>query len=173
MPSSPSLLAEQGKQAFASGKFAEAAECFSLAATQYQATSDACNAAEMNNNLSVALLKLGKARQALDAAAHTDKVFEQAGDVRRQGMALGNQAAALEMLGERNEALALYERSAALLAQAGEDELRSIVLQSIAILKLRRGQWMEAALSMIGAIEANPRPNLLQRLLRLLLRLIS
>lgn len=146
---------------------------FSEAAAKYQSASDACNAAEMHNNLSVALLKLGKAQEALDAVAGTDKIFEQAGDIRRQGMALGNQAAALEALGRLNEALQAYEHSAVLLAQAGENELRAIVLQSIAILKLRRGKWMEAAVSMIGAIETAPRPNLLQRLLRFLLRWLA
>lgn len=173
MKSSASLLAEQGKQAFSDSKFAEAAHLFSEAAAEYQAASDACSAAEMRNNLSVALLKLGKAREALDAAAGSDKIFEQAGDIRRQGMALGNQAAALEAVGRLNEALQAYERSAVLLAQGGENELRAIVLQSIAILKLRRGKWMEAAVSMIGAIETTPRPSLLQRLLRFLLRLIA
>jgi tetratricopeptide (TPR) repeat protein len=170
MTTEPSLLAEQGKQAFSAGKFARAAEIFSEAATGYSAVNDALNAAEMKNNQCVALSKIGKAQEALQAITGTDKVFEEAGDVRRQGMALGNQAEALESLGRLDEALAAYERSAALLAEAGESELRAIVLQAIAALKLRRGKMMDAAFSMIGSIETAPKPNLLQRLLRFLLR---
>ncbi len=168
----PSLLAEQGKQAFAAGKFDQAAGLFSEAATAYSAANDRLSAAEMKNNLCVALSKLGKAQEALQAVVGTDKVFEEAGDIRRQGIAIGNQAEALESLGRLDEALAAYERSAALLAEAGENELRSIILQSIATLKLRRGKMMDAALSMIGSVETTPKPNLVQRLLRFLLRFL-
>lgn len=172
MTTDPSLLAEQGKQAFSAGEFNRAAEIFSEAAAGYSAVNDALSAAEMKNNLGVALSKIGKAQEALQAVAGTDKVFEEAGDARRQGMALGNQAEALESLGRLDEALAAYERSATLLAEAGENELRAIVLQSIAALKLRRGKMMDAAFSMIGSVETAPKPNLLQRLLRFLLRLM-
>ncbi len=172
MSLNPSLLAEQGKQAFSAGKFAQAAEFFSQAATAYSAANDRLSAAEMKNNLCVALSKMEKAQEALQAVAGTDKVFEEAGDIRRQGMALGNQAEALESLGRLDEALAAYERSASLLAEAGENELRSIVLQSIAALKLRRSKIMDAALSMIGSVETTPKPNLLQRLVRFFLRFL-
>jgi tetratricopeptide (TPR) repeat protein len=171
MTTDPHHLAEQGKQAFAAKDFDQAASFFIEAASAYEALDDPLNAAEMKNNLSVALLQAGKAKAAYDAAAGTDDVFARAGDVKLQAMAFGNQAAALEALKKLDEALEAYERSAALFAQAGETEMRSIVLQSAAALKLRRGKVMDSALSMIGSVESTKKPTLWQRFLRFLLRI--
>lgn len=170
MNSEPVQLAEQGKQAFATQNFDQAASFFTEAASAYAALGDDLNVAEMKNNLSVSLLQAGKAQAALDAAAGTDEIFAQAGDVKRQAMAFGNQAAALEALKKPDQALEAYERSASLFAEAGESEMRSIVLQSAAALKLRRGKVMDSALAMIGSVEATKKPNLMQRFLRFLLR---
>jgi tetratricopeptide (TPR) repeat protein len=173
MTTSPQQLAEQGKQAFSAKNFDQAATAFTEAASAYQAQDDPLNAAEMNNNLSVALLQAGKAQAAYEAAAGTDEIFAQAGDLQRQAMAFGNQAAALEALKKLDQALEAYERSAALFAEAGETEMRSIVLQSAAAIKLRRGKMVDSALSMIGSVESTKKPNLLQRFLRFLIRLKS
>jgi tetratricopeptide (TPR) repeat protein len=170
MNSEPGQLAEQGKQAFAAKNFDQAASLFAEAASAYTAQDGALDAAEMKNNLSVALLQAGNAKAAYDAAAGTDQIFAQAGDVKRQAMAFGNQAAALEALKKPDQALEAYERSAALFAEAGESEMRSIVLQSAAALKLRRGKMMDSALAMIGSVESTKKPNLMQRFLRFLLR---
>jgi tetratricopeptide (TPR) repeat protein len=171
MTTDPNQLVEQGKQAFANRQFDQAASLFTRAASAYQALDDAINAAEAKNNLSVALLQAGKVQEAYQAAAGTEQVFASAGDLKRQGMALGNQAAALEALKQNDQAIEAYERSAALFAEAGEGEMRSMVLQSAAALKLRRGKIMDSAISMIGSAESNPKPNLLQRFLKFLLRL--
>jgi len=171
--SDPGQIAEQGKQAFAAKEFDKAASLFSEAASGYVAQDDAINAAEMKNNLSVALLQAGKAKAALDAAAGTDQIFARAGDVKRQAMAFGNQGAALEGLKKMDQALEAYQRSADLFAEAGETEMRSMVLQSAAAIELRRGKMMDSALSMIGSVESTKRPNLMQRFLKFLIRLRS
>jgi tetratricopeptide (TPR) repeat protein len=171
MTATPQELAKQGKQAFTAKNFDQAATAFAEAASAYQAQDDALNAAEMNNNLSVALLQAGKAQAAFDAAAGTEEIFAQAGDLKRQAMAFGNQAAALEALKKLDEALDAYEHSAALFAEAGETEMRSMVLQSAAAIKLRRGKMVDSALSMIGSVESTQKPNLLQRFLKFLIRL--
>ena len=164
-------LVSQGKKAFDARQFDQAAQAFTEAAEGYQALGDALNAAEMRNNLSVALLQAGKSQEAYDAVEGTEAVFGGAGDVQRQALAAGNQAAALEALGNKDEALACYERSAALFLEAGDGEMRSLVLQSAAKIKLQRGKLVDSALSMIGSVESTPRPGLLQRFLRFLLRL--
>jgi tetratricopeptide (TPR) repeat protein len=169
--SDPGQLAEQGKQAFAAKEFDKAASFFNEAASAYTAQDDGLNAAEMKNNLSVALLQAGKAKAALDATAGTDQIFAEAGDVKRQAMAFGNQGAALERLKKWDQALEAYERSAALFAEAGETEMRSIVLQSAAAIELRRGKMMDSALSMIGSVESTKKPNLMQRFLKFLIRM--
>ncbi len=170
MTTDPLQLAEQGKKAFSAKDFEQAASSFSEAASAFEARDDALNAAEMKNNLSVALLQAGKAQAAYEAVAGTDEVFAQAGDVKRQAMAFGNQAAALETLKKTDQALEAYEHSATLFAEVGEGEMRSMVLQSAAALKLRRGKVVDSALSMIGSVESAQKPNLVQRFLRFLLR---
>ena len=170
MTTNPQQLAEQGKLAFIDKKLDQAASAFTEAASAYEALDDALNAAEMKNNLSVTLLQAGKAQEAYDAVAGTDEVFAQAGDVKRQAMAFGNQAAALEALKKVDQALEAYERSAVLFAEAGESEMRSTVLQAAAMLKLKRGKMVDSALSMIGSVQSTKKPNLLQRFLKFILR---
>ena len=171
MTSDPQQLAEQGKQAFTAKQFDQAASCFTEAASAYETLGDPLNAAEMKNNLSVALLQAGNAQAAYEAAAGTDDVFAEVGDSKRQAMAYGNQASALEALKKFDQALEAYEKSAALFADAGETEMRSIVLQSAATIELRRGKVADSALSMIGSVESTKKPNLLQRFLKLILRI--
>ena len=171
MTSKPQQLAEQGKQAFAAKQFDQAASYFTEAASAFEALDDTLNAAEMKNNLSVALLQTGNAQAAYEAAAGTDEIFAQAGDLKRQAMAYGNQASALEAMKKFDQALETYEKSAALFAEAGETEMRSMVLQSAATIELRRGKVTNSALSMIGSVESTKKPNLLQRFLKLILRI--
>ncbi len=172
-PSELQKLAEEGKQAFAAGQYEPALGKFETAAEGYAALNDKLNAAEMKNNQSVALLKLGRGQAALDAALGTDQIFASANDLKRQGMALGNQAAALEALKRWDEALATYDRSAEVFAQAGAGDLRSVVLKSAAAIKLRRGQVSESAFKMIGSMEAKDQPSLFERVLKSLLRFVQ
>ena len=165
--------ADKGKLAFQAKQYEAAIAEFQAAAQGYASLNAPLDAAEMRNNLSVALLQSGRAREALEAAQGTDEVFAQAGDARRQGMAVGNQAAALESLGRKDEALAAYERSAQLFADAGEGDLRSMVLKSAAALKLKRGRITDSAFNMIGSLEAREKPSVFERILKSLLRFIQ
>ncbi len=173
MPTTEELqqLAESGKQAFASKSYDAAARTFEQAARGYAERGEDLNAAEMKNNQSVALLKAGRFQQALTVVMGTESIFEKAGDKKRQGMALGNQAAALEAIKRPAEALELYERCAQLFAEAGEGDLRATVLQSAAALKLKQGQLAGSGLKMIGVLEAKDKPSLFERLLKLILRM--
>lgn len=173
MTPNPEQLAGKGKQAFSDKKYDQAAAAFAEAASAFEAKDDVLKAAEMKNNLSVALLQAGKAVEAFDAAVGTDDTFAQAGDKKRQAMAFGNQASALEAQNKFDQALEAYDQSAALFAEAGEGEMRAMVLQSAAALKLRKGKVVDSALSMIGSIESDPKPNLIQRFIKFLLRFKS
>ena len=170
MDKEPSQLADEGKAAFAAGRFAEAAEFFQQAANGFTLGRDGLNAAEMGNNRSVALLKAGKAQAAFESALGTDKVFEGAADIKRQAMALGNQGAALEALKRIDEALELYERSADLFAKSGKRDMQSMVLKTIAGIRLRQGRLDEAGINMLGSLGAAEKPTLTQRFMRFLLR---
>ena len=163
-------LGEEGKRAFAAGRYAEAARLFSEASHGFTLGGDGLHAAEMDNNRSVALLKDNHPDQALEAAAGTDKVFESLADPKRQAMALGNQAAALEALKRLDEALSLYEHAAALFEHCGEKDMRSLSLKSVAGIRLKQGKLNEAGMEMLGSLGAVEKPNLLQRILKFFLR---
>lgn len=169
----PHQIAEDGKRAFAAGRFSDAAQAFAEAARGYTLGRDGLHAAEMNNNLSVALLKDNRPQEALDAAAGTEKVFESLGDTKRQAMALGNQAAALEELKRPNEAIDFYERAAALFEQAGEGDMRALVMKSAAAIRLKQGKLEASAMDMLGSLGAVEKPTLFQRFLKFILRFRS
>jgi tetratricopeptide (TPR) repeat protein len=166
-------LAEDGKLAFEARQYQNAVSMFGNAAQGYASLHDDVNAAEMKNNLSVALLKTGQAQAAFDAARGTEEVFARASDLKRQGMVMGNQAAALEVLKRFDEALVAYERSAQFFAEAGEGDLRSMVLKSAAGIKLKRGQVTDSAFRMIGSLEAKDKPSIFERILKFLLRFVQ
>jgi tetratricopeptide (TPR) repeat protein len=169
----PAQIAEKGKKAFENKKFDEAAELFQQAAQGFTEGRSGLMAAEMKNNMSVALLKAGKPQEALDAAKDTDKTFADANDIKRQGMALGNQAAALEGLNHYDEAIAAYERSAELFAQIDEGDLRSMVMKSAAGIKLKTGKITDSAFKMMGSLDVKENPSIFERILKFFLRFIK
>jgi tetratricopeptide (TPR) repeat protein len=169
----PDQLAEQGKQAFKNKKFDEAAELFNEAAEGYSSGRAGLMSAEMQNNRSVALLQAGKPQESLTAALDTDQIFAGANDIKRQGMALGNQAAALEALNRYDEAIEKYDLAAQLFDQAGEGDLRALVMKSSAAIKLKTGRVTDSAFKMMGSLDAKDNPNFFERILKFLLRFIK
>ncbi|MGE5123646.1 MAG: hypothetical protein ACM3H7_03955 [Acidobacteriaceae bacterium] len=165
----PQQLADEGQAEYTQGNYMSAAMLFKAAADGYSAMGDDLHSAEMANNRSVAYLKAGEAKSALEAAMGTDLTFASRGDVRRQAMALGNQAAALEQLGHLEDALNTYTRSAELFNNVGEFELRAYVLQSLSALQLRRGRYLEAYATMRAGVMGVNKPNLQQKLLKVLI----
>jgi tetratricopeptide (TPR) repeat protein len=173
MTPNPDQLAEQGKQAFQNRDFEEAATLFKQAAEGYTLDRASLMMAEMQNNISVALLQAGRAQEALAAALDTDKVFAEAEDARRQGMALGNQAAALEALKRYDEAIEKYDLAAQLFAQVGEGDLRALVMKSSAAIKLKTGKVTDSAFKMMGSLDAKDHPSFFERILKFLLRIVK
>lgn len=169
----PTELDAQGKHAYEEKNFEEAAEYFRKAADGYTLGRDGLLAAEMMNNASVALLQAGKPQESLDAALGTDQVFAGANDIKRQAMALGNQAAALEGLNRYDEAIEKYEHSAVLFGQIDEGDLRAMVKKSAAAIKLKTGQISESAFNMIGSLDAKKTPGFFERILKFFLRIIK
>ncbi len=168
----PAQLEAQGKRAFADKKFDEAAALFRQAADSYTQGSMGLMAAEMMNNVSVALLQAGKPQESLDAVMGTEKIFEEAKDIKRQAMALGNTAAALEGLNRYDEAIQAYELSADLFGQVNEGDLRAMVMKSAAAIKLKTGKITESAFKMMGSLDVKQTPGFLERMLRFFLRFI-
>lgn len=167
----PVKLAEQGKQEYQQENYLAAAGLFSHAAQAYTVARDALNAAEMKNNQSVALLQAGKASEAFKATDGTEEIFRQAGDIKRQGIAVSNRAAALEGMNKWKEALAEYERAASLFEQIGEGDMHSIVRKATANIHLKRGQITDSQMDVVDSLRLVEKPTLLQRFMKFLIRM--
>jgi tetratricopeptide (TPR) repeat protein len=164
-------LADQGKDAYGNANYKAAASLFSQAAQAYAAARDELNAAEMKNNESVALLQAGDAKGALQATDGTEAVFQQAGDLKRQGIAVSNRAAALEGLKKWKEALAEYDRAAALFEEAGEGDMHSIVRKAAANINLKHLKMLDSQMDVMDSLRLVEKPTLTQRLMKFLMRI--
>ena len=164
-------LITNAEKAYRASQYAEAAALFGQAAEDYSAAGNQITAAEMANNQSVALLRLGEAQKALDACSGTAEIFAQAGEARLQALALGNQAAALEALERLEEALSLYRQSSNLLNQTGDQESRAYVLKSISALQIRTGHQLEGLASMEAALENKKQLSWQERILKKIIQI--
>jgi tetratricopeptide (TPR) repeat protein len=166
----PKQIADQAQSEYRQKKYMEAANTYLAAARVYQDNGDTLSSAEMLNNASVSHLQADDPQAALDAVSGTAEIFAEAGDLRRQGLALGNLGSALEALDRLEEAAQMYQRSGEILQEAGEHQLRANVMQSLSALQLRTGRQLEALVSMQSGLETIERPNPKQRFLKKLLR---
>ena len=164
-------LAEKGKQEYELGNYLAAANLFSQAAQAHASVQDELNAAEMKNNQSVALLQGGKAKEALQATEGTEDIFQKAGDIRRQGIAVSNRAAALEGLKKWSEALSEYDRAAALFEQVGEGDMHSMVRKTAASLHLKRGNITDSQMDVYDSLRLVEQPTLVERIMRFFIRI--
>jgi tetratricopeptide (TPR) repeat protein len=162
-------LAADAQAEYKNGKYESAAQLFKAAADGYSANGDALAAAEMANDCSVAYLKAGNAKDALETCVGTEAIFAENGDVKHQAMAIGNQAAAMEKLNRRDDAIREYYKSAELLKSVGEDELCAYVYKSISAIQLRKMKYLDAYASMRAGVMGVQKPNLSQKLLKKLI----
>lgn len=159
------------KLSFQNKDYHSAISGFQAAISFFKQTGDELNAAEMANNLSVAYLQLGKKEKALEAVAGTDLIFEKHNDKNRQATALGNYGAALEALKKYDKAGQAYQNSADLFEQAGEKELRSFVLKSLAALQIKQGKQLDSIFSMQKSLSVKENRSIKERFLDFLLKL--
>jgi tetratricopeptide (TPR) repeat protein len=164
-------IIDTAKQDFHDGKFKQAIQGFETALETLRSEGKTLEAAEMANNLSVAYLQNKNKTKALEIVEGTDQIFAENGDVVKQAMALGNQAAALEALKRFDEAEQAYQSSADLLEETGEQELRGYVLQSLSALQLRRGRQIDGLISMKSGLDGQEKLSLRQRFLRWILKI--
>ena len=162
-------IADQARQSYQAGDYLQAAQVFAEAAAVYAGSGDAPMAAEMKNNQSVALLLSGDANAALQAVEGTEKVFADSKDPRRQGMALTNQASALEALKRTKDAIEIYKKAADALEAANEADLRADVMQLLAALYLRHLKLYDAIITLQSGLAGLKNPTAKQRLMKKIL----
>ncbi len=166
----PLDLADQAKKIYLSGDFMAAALAFSEAAGAFERAGDLLQSAEMQNNRSVALLRARQPQMALEAVRGTDKVFSTAGDLRRQGMALANQAEALQALKKPGEAIAAYKKAGDVLEKAGEGDMRAEVMQLLSMLYFRRFKFYDAIIALQSGLAGVKNPTAKQKIMKKFLK---
>ena len=164
-------LVEKSKKEYEEGNYLAAADLFSQAAQAYASAKDELNSAEMKNNQSVALLQAGKAKEALQATEGTEDIFQKAGDIKRQGIAVSNRAAALEGIKKWGEALAEYDRAASLFEQAGEGDMHSMVRNAAAGINLKRGRITDSQMDVFDSLRLVEKPTFAQRIMKFFMRI--
>ena len=167
---SPEELKQEAERAYKRKNYLAAARAFQSSAKGYLQIGAQLEAAEMLNNASVAYLQGEQPESALESALNTDQTFAAAGDVRRQAIALSNQAAAYESLDRLESAAETYQSSTDLLEEIGDRELSPAVMRSLSAVQLRLGRQMEALVSMQAALEQAENPGIRQKLLKKVLR---
>ena len=166
---SPQELSERAKCIYQTGDFYAAVQAFAEAASAFAKAGDLPMSAEMKNNQSVALLRDNQAQAALEAAWGTEFIFVEAGDNRRQGMALANQASALVALKRFKEAIDFYTRAGEALEKAGEVDFHLEVMQLLSVLYLRRLKFFDAVIALQSGLAAVKHPTPRQRFMKKLL----
>jgi tetratricopeptide (TPR) repeat protein len=162
----PQSSVELAQRRYREGDLAGAVEAFQQASQAYAAAGEALMAAEMRNNQAVTLLRLKKAEEALALVQGTERIFAEAGDARREGMALANTASALESLRRTGEAIEAYRRSAEALERADEGDLRGEVMQLLSMLYLRRLKFYDAVLALQSGLAGVKNPTARQRCMK-------
>ena len=171
--SSPSDIAQIAKSAFEQGDFEAAVNGFTAARDEYHQAGELLMATEMANNLSVALLQLGRPEESLAQVRGTPQVFLEAEDTNRAATALGNLASALEATGDLEGAESALEESIRLFKEVGEKDHLLHAARALSQLQLRRGQPLEAVSSMQTGLEGQARLSLRSRVLRSILSIPS
>jgi len=162
-------IKQKAQDIYQTGDYQSAAQAFADASIAYANEGDLLTSTEMKNNESVALLRAKQAQAALEAAQGTDIVFAEAGDERRRGMALANQASAQEALKHFKEAIDLYTKAGEALEKAGEIDMRVEVMQLLSTLYLRRFKLFDAIITLQSGLIAVKNPTPKQRFMKKLL----
>jgi tetratricopeptide (TPR) repeat protein len=167
----PQEAGKRALEAYRNERLDEAVSGFRSASEAYSSRGDHLMAAEMGNNLCVALLKKQDPEAALAAVEGTPEVFAAHGDDQRTALAYGNLASARESLGDLEGAKEAYHRAADLFAEIGDTDSRAHTLKALSQMQLKKGQAIDAVASMQAGLEGVANLNFGQRVLRRLLRL--
>jgi tetratricopeptide (TPR) repeat protein len=173
----PDDLKQRGLAHYQAERYAEAASAFAEAAAALESAGDHGAAAEMRNNLCVALMAQNNWDEALAAVQGTPEAFRALGDRLREGQAVANLAAAHDGAGHVEQAAEAYVQAIDLLGQAGDPETRAACFKKLSALQIKLGQQMQALASMRSGLnlssELAPKEKLLKELLNKAMRMMG
>jgi tetratricopeptide (TPR) repeat protein len=160
-------------KAYQKGQMEQAIQGFMEARQSYTQQGDQLKAAEMANNLSVALLQAGRPEEAVEAVRGTTEVFTAHGDRLRAAQSMGNLGSALLACRDREAAEEALRRAAEMFAEVGDKQARAQTLKTLSQIQLGQGQPLQALASMQAGLEEGGTKGLGSRVLKRLLRFAS
>jgi tetratricopeptide (TPR) repeat protein len=140
----PGATQEKAEEAYKSSLYEEAADLFITAADLYDALNDRLSAAEARSNACVAYLQAKNVSRALDVIVDVPDIFAAEGDLKRQGISLGNYASALDADGQSEAAIEKYLEAAELLETTNEADFQSHIYRSLSHLENKRGNQLQS-----------------------------
>jgi tetratricopeptide (TPR) repeat protein len=164
-------IEEKAMIAYREGRLEEAIDGFAAARQAFLTNANKIKAAEMGGNLCVVLLQADRPQEALNAVEGSPAIFLSVGDKNRAAQAYGNLGSALEACDDSIGAENAYRQATELFDSLGDKEQYGYTMQALSRLQLRRGQPLEAIVSMQLGMEAKPQSGIRNRLLRRLLSL--
>ncbi|RME70855.1 MAG: hypothetical protein D6784_16020 [Chloroflexi bacterium] len=159
---------EEAVALFRAGQYEAARQKLEEALTQ---TADEHKQAEIYNDLGVICKELedfNAARTALDEAMTR---FTRLDDKKGQGQTLGNRAALLEAEEAYEEAVEAYKQSAALLSEAGENEMAMYAWQAVSRLRMKQKRYIEAIGAYEEGVEKMPNRSFKKKVLQNILKI--
>jgi tetratricopeptide (TPR) repeat protein len=157
---------------FKQKKYVQSAILFEEIASGYQELNEIIKSAEMKNNASVGYLMAGDPQKSYDLSKDSHLTFEETKDWKNYGLAMGNQASALENLGKKDLAFEYYQIAADKLKLSGEKESRAYVLKRISVLQIQKGEQLDALGSMTAALQNLPKLSRREKILKKLTGLV-
>lgn len=162
-------IQEQGLAHFRADRLAEAADCFTAAASAFDAQSAPQKSAEARNNLCVVRLAQKDWDAALAAVTGTPETFAASGDRLRQAQAISNLAAAHAGAGDLDQAAQLYEQAIDHFTELGEAENRAACWKALSAVQIKQDNKLQALASMRSGLNLTPKLSPREKTLRGLL----
>jgi tetratricopeptide (TPR) repeat protein len=166
---SPPILLKLAQKAYQEDRLEDAIRDFKAAQEAFLEANDVPRAAEMANNLCVALLKSGSPQDALQTVQGTPQIFLEHGDEKAAAIAYGNLASALGACGDLEAAENAMREAVERFRALGEKENLLHAQRTLSQIQLRQGRTLEALISMQAGLENQSKLSMKYRILRRLL----
>ncbi len=137
-------LASAARELLARRKWAEAERTYEQVLMLQQQAEDRIGIARTKNDLASLFLAQQEWQKAIDLLERSRAVFDAAGDVEQESVALNNLAAAQYELGQTEQSLANYEKALAMRHDMGDVVGEAKTLRNLGILYAKQGNTMRA-----------------------------
>jgi tetratricopeptide (TPR) repeat protein len=164
--SDATTIKEEGMKAYRAGRYEEAAAKFAEAQQLFSAAGNHKEVAECANNRGVCWRQAAKFEEATAAFEEARPLFQQINDAVGEGQVIGNLAALVESLGDKQHAAELYLEAIDLFTKAGAKDYAKDTYTALSKVKLKQRDVVGAMTAFDTGLEQLDKPNLIERMAR-------